>query len=326
MHNKKDKHRTFYSAFKVNNEIIRLRLTMILFISLQMVCWPIHCQNYKVLFRGVCTSEFILSSNVACSSFFLKLTPKGDRKYDLGSDVFEINVGKFKIRNSFKTNTWSEGIDQQFLDFFKVDSDGNIEYIIIYVEIAFANSDVKFEYLDFILRLHHLDLQYRTGTIRFNVVVNIYKMILTNHNATVFVHDTAGTTRDELSTVQFINFYHNYCHDSDIIPLNKLYNCPYTSVDINQFTVNVDDEFLVFYVDNIPVRSFSRWEYNLNSKFAFLCIEDFLIIQAALLRSRESKSSGETSGKSKTQGKIFALLLTICIWIVYNRRYRYVEN
>ena len=257
----------------------------------------------------MCKSEIVTTVDVTCSSFFLKLSAfdhSDAYPYTELSPMRQMQLtGGLRFELDYVTGGEHA---QQFLTFYKLDFNGYINYVIIYVEAGFEDSAEKDSYLESILQMRSLVTgYYGEHDISFNVTVDQYQMNRNDKNATVFVPGKLNATQDELTT-ELIDPDKYTCPDVGITPLNKLYTCPYVNVDVNQFSVRINGGFLTFYVYDIPVASFSRWEYDMQGDIISLCFEDFMVIYEAM---HEDETSGGTSEMSKTYERLFAFILTV---------------
>ena len=288
---------------------------LMLHIPLQMVCRPVFCQNNKLLGNGICAPETITTIGVTCSSFFLQLTAF-DQSYAIPftelSSIRQMQLTA-NIRYSLYDVTGGDGSIQQFLAFYKVDINRFIDYIIIYIEVAFKNNAKKDSYLQSILDMHNLvSSYYGEHDISFDATVDQYNMYLHDGYASVFVPNESNTTHEQLTTEQIYPDEYT-CPEIGITALNKLYTCPIINFDVNQFSVRIGGNSLVFYVEGLLVASLSKWEYDIHGDIVSLCLEDFLIIHAEM---QPDETSGRFSEIFGTDEKLFTLSLAVITYIL----------
>ena len=245
-----------------------------------MVCRNVYSKETRALRQGKCGLEDtknLSSTGPMCFSAFLSLTPYPNSK--------AIDIGDRRLRADIRSGVtmladmhiWMK---PGFIVFMKGDYNNMIEYVLVYLTVPYEKPIKTLEYIIyfdhlFYIGTNNVSMQLTHYNLTFFVEVAQYGILYSNGIASVSIPSKTG------AYVRLSAAYDDpiidYCADESIIMINKLETCPFINLSIDEFKLEIENDFLIFEVGDTTNHTsvFSKWEYEKQGGNIYLCLEDF---------------------------------------------------
>ena len=274
-----------------------------------MTCREVSCHEHGKLRNGACKLVYITFDDTYFS-IFVKFTPidgewelkkntfnKFDFTYDILNNI-EIYDEEFSGEGRMNSDITTEfnaelrkrsvklqNVIQLFRLFFKTDKRDIINYVVVHIISVFREAKQKYDFLKnimskpFMTLFHHTEL--RTN---FSVEPASYKFTTTDDRTIVIVPFNVGMEADELVAEPDI-IDESKGLNKDIVELTKIHWCPYVILDLHEFSVRIENDFLMIYDDaqsNKTLKVLSKWEYEVHNGSFCICFHDYLDLYYAI--------------------------------------------
>ena len=245
-----------------------------------MVCRNVYCKETKALRQGRCGLEDpknLSSTGPMCFSTFFSLTPYPNSK--------AIDIGDRRLRADIKSGVtmladmhiWMK---PGSIVFMKGDYNNMIEYVVVFLTVPYEKPIKTLEYSNyfdhlFYIGTNNVSMQLTHYNLTFFVEVAQYDILYSYGIASVSIPSETG------AYVRLSAAYDDpiidYCNDESMIMINKLETCPFINLSIDEFKLEIENDFLIFEVGDTTNHTsvFSKWEYEKQGENIYLCLEDF---------------------------------------------------
>ena len=267
-----------------------------------MVCRNVSCNLGSTLDHGQCESSYMItehikSNNVSCFSTFFKLTPLHNT-VPLPTKTILLAPKLINVLNPlFYLPDW---LEYGYGYFLNSDADGFIKYIIVYVLVPFYDIGQEEVYLNLFASLVNtgskLDMSVKLNDPETVLSVDISNYNFSFGNATVSIPSDSGmfvTTLTE--TYRNSDHFLEYCPQSRTVAINKLYMCPFVSISLNEYDIEIKNDILIVNMDNTRTKVYSKWEYEQYGDQIHMCLHDYIDVYQAMSKRVYNRGISETA-------------------------------
>ena len=229
-------------------------------------------------------------TSISCFSTFLKLTPgpntapivESARKYvsEIIESIYPIVHLPSELQGGYST-------------FPMADTDGVLQYLIIYMAIYFpidVEAAVYKEFFDTLFNIgtNNVSVQMKDHDTVFNIQITHYnvtydgttKVFIPNESDNHTIWKIDPSKNDKQSEANVLE----NCFKNKIAMFNKLYICPFVTILLDEYDIVLKNDLLIFIVDGAfnQTKVYSKWEYEKQGDKVYMCLDDYEDIYRAM--------------------------------------------
>ena len=266
-----------------------------------MVCRNVSCNLGLELNHGQCVGSINIqkhtrSTDVSCFSTFFKLTPL-HKKVQLTRTII---IHDIKFMDALKPlvdlPSWFK---YGFRYFLSSDVDHFVEYAIIHIILPLYQTSVEKMYRDFFASLNNIgsnNVSILSSDLEAVFSVDIAHFNFSYENRTVSLPSDTGqfiTTLTEISRDS--DWLFSNCSELKTMAINKLNVCPFVSISVNEYDIEIKTDTLIFNVNGTQTKVYSKWEFEQHGDKLYMCLEDYIDVYNAMPTTVNNRGISETA-------------------------------